>query len=247
MIRTQPKPVEPQKPSADQLRSIVERIERLREEIAALNADVSEVYKEAKGNGFDVPTIKALVSERAKAEKDPDKFNEANMLLDLYREQMEVGTRNATRVHAHETKSDTRSALTGVAAVACAPSTEAAEGGDAEPHPVSSPVISAPVPVTIPPVAGVEKAGDTRSPVSPARNSDPSEDEFHCPTCGDGDLPRGVTICPTCDAMWPDEEEESKPIPEASPTPAPNSAFQTEDEALEIPGFLRRKREASHA
>jgi hypothetical protein len=32
------------------------------------------------------------------------------------------------------------------------------------------------------------------------------EDEEPCPTCGNGDLPRGVTICPTCDAEWPDDE-----------------------------------------
>lgn len=89
----------------DQLRSIVERIERLREEIDALNKDVSEVYKEARGNGFDVPTLKALVSERAKAAKDPVAFQEKEALLDIYRHALETGTRNATRVHVREAAS----------------------------------------------------------------------------------------------------------------------------------------------
>src|SRR5690606_23005116 len=86
----------------DQLRSIVERIERLREEIGDLNKDVSEVYKEARGNGFDVPTLKALVSERAKAAKDPAAYQEREALLDLYRHAVGTGTNNATRVHARE-------------------------------------------------------------------------------------------------------------------------------------------------
>ena len=37
----------------DQLKSIVERIERLEEERAAIGDDIKEIYAEAKGNGFD--------------------------------------------------------------------------------------------------------------------------------------------------------------------------------------------------
>jgi uncharacterized protein (UPF0335 family) len=39
--------------AADQLKAIVERIERLEEEKRALSEDIKEVYSEAKGNGFD--------------------------------------------------------------------------------------------------------------------------------------------------------------------------------------------------
>ena len=37
----------------DQLKSFINRIERLEEERAALSADIKEVYSEAKGTGFD--------------------------------------------------------------------------------------------------------------------------------------------------------------------------------------------------
>jgi uncharacterized protein (UPF0335 family) len=41
--------------ASDRLRSIVERIEKLEEEKAALAADIRDVYAEAKGNGFIFP------------------------------------------------------------------------------------------------------------------------------------------------------------------------------------------------
>ena len=44
--------------AVDQLRSIVERIERLEEEKANITADVREVYAEAKGNGYDVKALR---------------------------------------------------------------------------------------------------------------------------------------------------------------------------------------------
>ena len=91
--------------AADQLCSIVDRVERLREEIAALNADVSEVYKEARGNGFDVRTLKALISERAKIAKDPAVYQENESLLDLYRDAVNRGTAPATRARARSPNS----------------------------------------------------------------------------------------------------------------------------------------------
>ena len=48
----------------DQLVAFVERIERLEEEARAINDDKSEVYKEAKANGFDVKVMKRVVAER---------------------------------------------------------------------------------------------------------------------------------------------------------------------------------------
>jgi uncharacterized protein (UPF0335 family) len=65
----------------DQLRSIVERIERLEEERAALGEDIKEVYAEAKGNGFDTATIRTLVRLR---KQDSSERAEAEALLDLY-------------------------------------------------------------------------------------------------------------------------------------------------------------------
>ena len=68
--------------AADHLRQIIERVERLNDEVKALNADKSEVFSEAKSTGFDVKAIKALLKERA---MDPDKRQEIEAILDLYR------------------------------------------------------------------------------------------------------------------------------------------------------------------
>lgn len=67
--------------ASDQLRSIVERIERLEEEKQSLVDDVKEVYAEAKANGFDVATLRQVVRLR---KKDAAERMEAEALLDLY-------------------------------------------------------------------------------------------------------------------------------------------------------------------
>ncbi|MEQ8748046.1 DUF2312 domain-containing protein [Pyruvatibacter sp.] len=66
----------------DQLKSIVERIERLEEEKAALAGDIREVYAEAKGNGFDVKALRRVVRER---KLDRAEFQEQEAIIDLYR------------------------------------------------------------------------------------------------------------------------------------------------------------------
>ena len=65
----------------DQLKSIVERIERLEEEKSALSGDIKEVYAEAKGNGFDTKIIRKVVSLR---KMDSTEREEIDALLDLY-------------------------------------------------------------------------------------------------------------------------------------------------------------------
>ena len=68
---------------ADRLRSFIERIERLEEEKAALAADIREVYAEAKGDGFDVKTMRQIVKLRKVDKADRD---EQEALLDLYKQ-----------------------------------------------------------------------------------------------------------------------------------------------------------------
>jgi len=82
------------------LRSYVQRVERLRDETAELQGDVSEVYKEAKGDGFDVPALKAVIGERAKRERDPAKWLDLTETAALYRGILEDGTELATRAGA---------------------------------------------------------------------------------------------------------------------------------------------------
>ncbi len=64
-----------------QLRSVVERIERLEEEKAAISADIKEVYAEAKGNGFDPKILRKVIRLR---KVDPSERDEEQALLDVY-------------------------------------------------------------------------------------------------------------------------------------------------------------------
>lgn len=65
----------------DQLKSIVERVERLEEEKAALSGDIKEVYAEAKGHGFDNKIVRQVVRLR---KMDATEREERDALLDLY-------------------------------------------------------------------------------------------------------------------------------------------------------------------
>jgi uncharacterized protein (UPF0335 family) len=63
------------------LKTIVERIERLEEDKAAISGDLKEVYLEAKGEGFDVKILRKVVRLR---KQDKAKRQEEESLVDLY-------------------------------------------------------------------------------------------------------------------------------------------------------------------
>ncbi len=65
----------------EQLRSIVERIERLEEEKKTIADDIRDVFAEAKSNGFDVKTLRTVVRMR---KIDVVQRQEQEALLDLY-------------------------------------------------------------------------------------------------------------------------------------------------------------------
>ena len=65
----------------DQLRSIVERIERLEEEKKGIADDIKDVYAEAKANGFDAKVLRKVVSLR---KQDANERAEMEMVLDTY-------------------------------------------------------------------------------------------------------------------------------------------------------------------
>jgi uncharacterized protein (UPF0335 family) len=67
--------------AADQLRTIVERIERLEDDKKAVVEDIKHLYMEAKSNGFDGKALRKIVALRA---MDEDKRKEAQAMLDLY-------------------------------------------------------------------------------------------------------------------------------------------------------------------
>ena len=54
----------------DQLKSIIERVERLEEDRAAIGSDIKDVYAEAKGNGYDVKALRAIVRYRKEDAQD---------------------------------------------------------------------------------------------------------------------------------------------------------------------------------
>jgi uncharacterized protein (UPF0335 family) len=64
-----------------QLRTIVERIERLEEEKKTIAGDIKEVYAEAKGNGFDIKLLRKVISLR---KKDASERQEEESMIDVY-------------------------------------------------------------------------------------------------------------------------------------------------------------------
>jgi uncharacterized protein (UPF0335 family) len=69
--------------AADQLRLLIERIERLEEEKKGIADDINDVYGEAKSTGFDVKTIRTIVRLRKMEKHHRD---EAEMLLETYKQ-----------------------------------------------------------------------------------------------------------------------------------------------------------------
>lgn len=67
--------------AGDQLRSLIERIERLETEKAALGDDIKDVYGEAKSAGFDTKVMRRIVALR---KKDAAERKEEEAIMDLY-------------------------------------------------------------------------------------------------------------------------------------------------------------------
>jgi len=65
----------------DQLKAIIERIEKLEEEKKATSDDIKDVYAEAKGNGFDTKALRTIVRMR---KMDSDERREAEEILETY-------------------------------------------------------------------------------------------------------------------------------------------------------------------
>jgi uncharacterized protein (UPF0335 family) len=65
----------------DQLKAVIERIERLEEEKKATSEDIRDVYAEAKVNGFDVKALRTIVRLR---KQDVDERKEEEAVLETY-------------------------------------------------------------------------------------------------------------------------------------------------------------------
>ena len=73
----------------EQLKALIERIERVEEEKAGLAGDIREIYAEAKGNGFDTKIMREVVRLR---KVESHERAERDALLDLYLSAMGMGT-----------------------------------------------------------------------------------------------------------------------------------------------------------
>lgn len=73
--------------SADRLRSLIERIERLEEEKAAIASDIRDIFAEAKAGGFDPKIMRAVIKLRKMNAADRD---EQEFILDAYRKALDI-------------------------------------------------------------------------------------------------------------------------------------------------------------
>jgi uncharacterized protein (UPF0335 family) len=67
--------------AGDQLRTIVERIEKVEEELRELSEAKKEIYQEAKSNGFDVKILREVIRVR---KQDQNERDEQESLLATY-------------------------------------------------------------------------------------------------------------------------------------------------------------------
>ncbi len=67
--------------AADQLRLLIERIERMNEEKKGISEDIRDVYSEAKAHGYDTKIIRAVIRLRAMETNDRQEYQ---AILDTY-------------------------------------------------------------------------------------------------------------------------------------------------------------------
>ena len=109
--------------SAAEIRALVERVEYLDGEISERNSDKRDIYAEAKGKGFDVPALKAVIAYRR---KDPVKRAELEAIFETYLAAAN-GTDRATRAPAKKSVATSAPKPTGdgAAVIASTPSRDA--------------------------------------------------------------------------------------------------------------------------
>lgn len=73
--------------AADELKTLIERIERLNEERKGIGDDIRDVYAEGKARGYDPKTMRQIVRDRA---KDKQAREAEWALLETYREALEL-------------------------------------------------------------------------------------------------------------------------------------------------------------
>ena len=67
--------------AADELRLLIERVERLEEEKKGISDDIKDVYAEAKGRGYDPKAMRKILSIRKKKREE---YQEEEAILEVY-------------------------------------------------------------------------------------------------------------------------------------------------------------------
>ena len=78
---TEPGPGHNSTIAVEQLKSIIERIERLEEEKKTIAEDIKDIYAESKGGGYDVKALRTIIKIR---KQDPAARHEEETILETY-------------------------------------------------------------------------------------------------------------------------------------------------------------------
>lgn len=78
----------------DRIRSFIDRIEHIEEELKALSEGKKEIFSEAKGEGFDVKVLKEILKIR---KQDQSERDEQESLLDLYLSAMQASDKEQAK------------------------------------------------------------------------------------------------------------------------------------------------------
>jgi uncharacterized protein (UPF0335 family) len=86
-----------------QLKSFIERIERLEDDKRALGEDIKEVYAEAKGSDLEPKIMRQIIRIR---KMDKEEHDEQETLLDLYKQALNMVPESRSSAEAAEQPSD---------------------------------------------------------------------------------------------------------------------------------------------
>lgn len=75
--------------SNGRLKSFVERVERLEEEKANLQANIKDVYSEIKSSGYDVKAVRVIIKER---KADAQELAELEAIIEMYKADINAAT-----------------------------------------------------------------------------------------------------------------------------------------------------------
>ena len=84
---------DPSSVAAEQLKSFIERIERLEAEKTTISDDIKDVFAEAKGNGYDVAILREVLRIR---KQDKAEREEKEAILELYLSALGMAARSAS-------------------------------------------------------------------------------------------------------------------------------------------------------